>query len=100
MESNNWQVFIRHRVPFDPTKSPAPAQPNDAHDAHDAGSDSNRFPSDLTDREWALITPLLPPDTRKRKLLGNQKSGKKKMRQFGEVEIPQQAFINALKMDG
>ena len=38
--------------------------------------------------------------TRKRKLLDKQKKGKKKMRQFGKVAIPQQAFINALKMDG
>ncbi len=37
--------------------------------------------------------------TRKRKLLDKQKEGKKKMRQFGKVEIPQTAFINALKMD-
>ena len=37
--------------------------------------------------------------SRKRKLLEKQKEGKKRMRQFGSVEIPQQAFMSVLKLD-
>ncbi len=36
---------------------------------------------------------------RERKLLDKQKEGKKRIRQFGKVDIPQEAFIAALKMD-
>ena len=37
--------------------------------------------------------------TRKKKLLGKQKEGKKRMRQFGSVEVPQEAFMAVLKLD-
>jgi GTP-binding protein LepA len=37
--------------------------------------------------------------TRKRKLLEKQKKGKKRMRQFGKVDIPQEAFIAAVMVD-
>jgi GTP-binding protein lepA len=37
--------------------------------------------------------------SRKKKLLEKQKEGKKRMRQFGNVEIPQSAFMSVLKLD-
>jgi GTP-binding protein LepA len=37
--------------------------------------------------------------SRKRKLLDKQKEGKKRMRQFGNVEVPQRAFLDVLKLD-
>jgi GTP-binding protein LepA len=38
--------------------------------------------------------------SRKRKLLEKQKEGKKRMKMVGSVEVPQEAFISALRVDG
>lgn len=51
-------------------------------------------------REDVRANPHGGAATRKRKHLDKQEAGKKKMRQFGKVDIPQEAFISALKMDG
>ena len=45
------------------------------------------------------MSPPAEPRDATRKLLDMQKEGKKRMRQFGKVDIPQEAFIAALKVD-
>ena len=53
----------------------------------------NAFRKDVTEKLYGGDI------TRRQKLLKKQKKGKKRMRQFGRVEIPQSVFIQALKVD-
>ena len=54
---------------------------------------------------FLILRGVVPPDELEslrvsyEVVLEKQKAGKKKMRQFGKVDIPQEAFISALKMD-